>query len=354
MLIESGADVDAEGNLEGFRTPLEVAAWEGDVESVRLLIDHSADIGDAKAFRAMYAAAGHNGVDRIEAIASYGVQVPASIWVYAGDSQRALRAVDSGSINTPDARGLTPLQAACKRFGQDYRDDALDQGGKDLATELVHAGASIDVFSAAAMNDVGSLRQLLDDDPLLVEGTLSDGSSPPWYSANAGAVATTQLLLERGADANDTAALIRAARVDRTDILKVLFDHGAEVTDDIVVAIWWRVKDTSALALALENGGNGAAMGSAFSPGFAAIHWTAWAGNEAAVELLLSAGADPNVPSPAMSEDRPLHFATSSEAVARQLLAAGADPRIRNQNGLTPEEKARAEGNIEVAEVMAI
>jgi uncharacterized protein len=94
----------------------------------------------------------------------------------------------------------------------------------------------------------------------------------------------------------------------------------------------------------------------AWSPdGFTPLHLAAFAHNADAARALLAAGADPNVVSRAsFARVTPLGtcaFAGATE-VARILLEHGADPAIAEDDGATPLDVARANGNDELAELL--
>ncbi len=76
------------------------------------------------------------------------------------------------------------------------------------------------------------------------------------------------------------------------------------------------------------------------------------AGDRAAVERMLDAGAYPNARNRA--DGTPLHTAayTGDREVLELLLAYGADPEIVNDEGRTPLDVARERGHVEVAAVL--
>lgn len=100
------------------------------------------------------------------------------------------------------------------------------------------------------------------------------------------------------------------------------------------------------LKLILVHGGNPDAIG-----GRAALHWVA-AENPQSVQLLIDAGADPNVRTPEAMDNTPLHHARRNLESTGRLLAAGADPTLGNANGDTPLDLARREGAGDVAELL--
>lgn len=88
--------------------------------------------------------------------------------------------------------------------------------------------------------------------------------------------------------------------------------------------------------------------------GFSALGIAAFFGQPEIVDLLLSAGADPNVPSRNAMQVTPLHSAVacrdpaSALRMTESLLARGADPNVQQQGGWTPLHQAAAHGRVEI------
>jgi ankyrin repeat protein len=94
---------------------------------------------------------------------------------------------------------------------------------------------------------------------------------------------------------------------------------------------------------------------SAFSgDGFTLLGLASYFGHRAVVELLLEAGADPNVPSANAFQVTPLHSATaiSNLEVAELLVRAGADVNAKQRSGVTPLHSAAHNGQLELAELL--
>ncbi|MEN3340932.1 MAG: uncharacterized protein V7644_336 [Actinomycetota bacterium] len=89
--------------------------------------------------------------------------------------------------------------------------------------------------------------------------------------------------------------------------------------------------------------------------GFTGLHLAAFAGNLAAAQRLLDAGADPNVLATApFAQVTPLGTAAFAGAndVARILLRHGADPELTSDQGATPLHSAAANGNRGLVELL--
>ena len=219
---------------------------------------------------------------------------------------------------------------------------------------LVDAGASRDIFTAAALGDVAVVKALLKKDRALaatrdqgllttlqccggsrmgasdktiaaalveIARALADAGADPnaqtkswahhvavsYFVIRSGQIETLKLLLGRGMDA--TAAVGTAAWENREDVLDVLLAHGAELN---------RAKDNARPVLN------------------ELVRW----GQFANARLLLRKGADPNI-----ADDKgwtALHQAASRGNVQmiKDLIAAGADPTRRGKDGDTPGDVA--------------
>src|SRR5919106_1287107 len=118
---------------------------------------------------------------------------------------------------------------------------AIYRGDRDEAERLA-AGKELNVFEAAALGRTERLRELLDEDPTLVNAYGDDGFHPVGLASFFGHVAAARLLFERGADANQlarnehiqTAAIHAAAASEgkdestRYELVKLALDHGAD------------------------------------------------------------------------------------------------------------------------------
>jgi uncharacterized protein len=105
---------------------------------------------------------------------------------------------------------------------------------RDLAAELAAAKGELDIFEAAAQDHGDRVRELVAADPALVSAYSPDGFHPLGLAAFFGAPAAVRILLDAGAGPDQVAtnamrvtALHAAVATDRTDIVQVLLDAGA-------------------------------------------------------------------------------------------------------------------------------
>ena len=77
---------------------------------------------------------------------------------------------------------------------------ALYEGDRDRAEELLPPDDELTVFEAAAFGRVEALRAILDADPTQANALSPDGFTPLHLACFAGGPAATQLLVDRGAD----------------------------------------------------------------------------------------------------------------------------------------------------------
>src|SRR5919109_1527066 len=118
---------------------------------------------------------------------------------------------------------------------------AIYRGDREEAERLA-AGRELTIFEAAALGRTDRVRELLDEDPSLLNAYGDDGFHPVGLAAFFGHLNTTRLLLERGADVNHLSrnehiqtAVIHAAAASegkdeatRYELVKLALEHGAD------------------------------------------------------------------------------------------------------------------------------
>ena len=346
LLLEHGADLNAigfDGNCPD-SAPITVAAWEGGIETMRPLLEAGADVSGEQGIRALSTAASHDAIDRFDLLLEYGAQASPWMLVKAGLDDRVIDLVDADPrlLTARNEDGTTLLQAAAQRMKYDGF-ERLPAAGRRIAEALIDRDAEVDVFSAAALNDIDRLRLLLESDLAPIRKTVGDDPHDDGPDDNTAVNMAVQarsfdalrVLLEAGFDP-EVEALRWAARMDYTDACRLLLEHGAVVNDEVILAAAWRNEDPECLGLMLQHGGNPNA-----NAGRGALHWVA-ARNPASVQLLLDAGADPDMCAPGATNNVPLHHAANNADSTSRLLTGGANPTLTNDNGDTPLDLPRA------------
>jgi ankyrin repeat protein len=148
---------------------------------------------------------------------------------------------------------------------------ALYEGKTEDARQIAEGRSDLDVCEAAAIGNVSRLRELLDEDPSVVNAWSPDGFTPLHFAAFFGHPEAGRLLIAAGADlearstnrefAFDARPLHSASAAGRRDVCEVLLDAGADVN-------------------AVQHGGYTALLDAAAN------------GDAELVELLLERGAD--------------------------------------------------------------
>lgn len=273
--------------------------------------------------------------------------------------------------------------------------DALRNGDRQNFENLLRAGSnavnsrgpggSTPLMYAALYGDADSLR-----------GLLKDGANPNLQN-DAGATALmwatgdaekTRLLLEGGANPNlrsgegRTALMMAAGRFGSGMVVKALLEHDADPSaltpqGQSAVGAAALAGDEDVLRILTAGGADEKIRATAFPyaaqsrcigcirllAGTAdrralnrAMALSAMHGDEPALKMILSRGADVNAPDPAGDGASALILAAGSEsatpATVRLLLEKGADRRARNASGETALDVARRAGATTIAELL--
>lgn len=397
LLIDAGAEVDAVGHgpNHGPCSPLTLAAWGGHTPLVELLLASGADSNglpqtDAQ-HRPLQTAANHGHAEAarrlIEAGAQHGLaelllvglREPLKTYVSAHKNV-LMQPLSDGSYPlhvTVSTEAGTQLLAFLLESGADpTQTDAQDRTPLLKAIECENTAAvaqlkktnsTDDIFSAAALGDTATVKNLLQRNPNLARSTHADGVTPLFYAAFGGRCTITEHLLDagaepaprserfwacltplhlslykrhtaiahqllaRGADPNaysptayKPTPLHAAARWGTLDDIRLLLDHGADIYGGQT-----NREDT-------DNG---------------LFRWMCFAGQTPVFELLLERGLDLQHP----RCRHLLHAACDSghvELCQRLLLEAGMHRDAQDEQGRTPRERALAQGHHELAALL--
>ncbi|MGH9768536.1 MAG: sigma-70 family RNA polymerase sigma factor, partial [Blastocatellia bacterium] len=268
-----------------YRTPLSFAVRENQVEVAAFLLDHGADplaLGDV-----LQVARDREyvGMERLlegkfaslHGASSKGEAVAAAIRERAPEKARRLLDETPGLLHAGDGRSNQPIHWAVMTRQLDIIDDLLSRGADinaqrqdgarpihltngdyhyrgwrdvpedvlttpdDVYRRLVFRGADVDIGMAAVKGDLERVRELLDQDPSLVNRVSDYGSyylgcgAPIKNAAAGGHIEIVKLLLDRGADPNLPEegiaprghALYSAVYNRHYEIAKLLLEHGA-------------------------------------------------------------------------------------------------------------------------------
>ncbi len=198
-LIDYGADVDAMGynGNKGVAPAVVLAAWEGDLEVLRVLLENGADPNrPASAESALYAAIEHTDPDapepnKVSLLLEHGAEHDVFTAAMTGRSdlvESLLDEYDPLLERRSLKRHRTPLE------------EAVHFGRWETAERLVERGAAVSVHAASALGRTDLLARILDADAEQLEARDDSQETPLLMAARHGRAEAVELLLRRGAD----------------------------------------------------------------------------------------------------------------------------------------------------------
>ena len=355
------------------------AAAQQNGDAVRWLLENKCDpneldyAGQTAAFHAAY----YNQVKILEDLLKYGVDLnvanrsgETALHVAARrGSEEALKflLLNKADPNAASKAGLPPLGALCEYLSAD-KDSASFAAWKEkscrMACNLINAGASINIPCAG--------RPLLvyafdNENPVVAEVTLANGADPVmidkgkstylhrlgWLRGKGWMVS---LLIKFGADPNavdddGNTPFIKAAnkqmyQTPDTSYFRALLRGGADINHQtpkgltaLSGAVDWSNSELTEWLLR-----NGALPDLAYTNGLYPLYHAVCYRDVPCVELLLDAGANPNLQIQRRMNMTYLHLAAKDSYfdILRLLLKYDADPYRRDDNGDTPLHIAAA------------
>lgn len=345
VLLKAGADASARTTTTGV-TPLHLAAESGNAEVVNLLLDRGADVNARETEwgqTPLIFAASQNRGAAIRALLAHGAD--ARVTTKTMDVARQL-ALDRASgqlqrkildASVPKGERPTPSQVKAavdaarelyvsgKIPPPDGRPGAADGTGVSAANNfdpeeinppVANKGGLTALLHAARQGYLDAAKALVDGGAPIDQPSDGDGVTPLLIAAINGEFDTAMFLISRGANPNIASttdgvtplwAAINAEWQPRTrypqpeemerqnatylDVMKALLDHGADPNARITSHPWYLV----------YSGCGNRNCGLADTTGSTAFWRAAYGTDVEAMRLLVSYGADPNIPTIAPS-----------------------------------------------------
>ncbi|CAH0047582.1 unnamed protein product [Clonostachys solani] len=324
LFLERGASISSEGRLRN--TPMHLAACNGHLEVVRLLLEHEAGVvapidhegtfegceesgisnrknivGDSPL--ALAASNGHLEVVRVlleheatVATTDRHQRTPLHFAAVLGNVEMARLLLDKGAdAVAQDASGYTPLLCSAKRNHSELVKLLLSRGASVGSAD--QAGVT-SLMHASGLGHVETIRVLLERGADV--SAKSEGGTPLSFASEDGHVEATRILLDRGADieAADNfgwTSLMVSSQNGHTEAVKILLERGANT--EALDAIGW-----TPLMLASQNGHieiikilleKGADVAASDTDGWTSLMIASRHGHAEALKLLLEKSADP-------------------------------------------------------------
>jgi ankyrin repeat protein len=307
VLLDKGGDIDAQSARHG--NALQAASARGDKEIATLLLDKGADVNAQGGHfgNALQAASARGDKEMATLLLDKGADVDAQGGYFGnalqaaswnGNKEMATLLLDKGAdVNTQGGYFSNALQAA------------LEKGYQDIATLLLDKGADVNAQSGRYSNALYAASERGQKEMatlLLDKGADVDAQGGHFGNALQAASYNSQkeiatLLLDKGADVNAQGghfgnALQAASWNGNKEIATLLLDKGADVNaqgghfGNALQAASAR-GDKEMATLLLDKGADVDAQGGYFGN---ALQAASWNGNKEMATLLLDKGADVN------------------------------------------------------------
>lgn len=241
-----------------------------------------------------------------------------------------------GDPNGWGPAGRSPLMGALREYHPEAIEPLLAAGADPNKHDSL-GDTPLHALSVHAPDEARKYVKMLVDAGADLEALDSDGDTPLLEAIDRGYNGVALSLIDAGADitaqdAEGIPALLMAFAHDRREVAEaVLRQIIGEIDEDAGLTERFR---QGARRMAAKPLGVIAGVNATDEDGLTALHRAI--GDREMVELLLTAGANPDIPD--NDGDTPLHRATARghRLDVRELLQAGANPNAKNNSGRTP------------------
>ncbi|MCH8059226.1 MAG: ankyrin repeat domain-containing protein [Proteobacteria bacterium] len=231
-LLNSGGRTDVDAVQPDGATALAWSAYWDDTKTAKRLLRSGADANAANDYGVtpLFLACQNHSLQMVKALLDGGADPDRVLW-----SGVAPLMVAAKSGETDIVRALIDADADVNapepRRGQSALMWAISFGYPDAARVLIEAGADVTARTMKLNEDYSPMQ--LEAYTKSVSGTAQGGYTPLMFAARQGDVATTRLLLDRGADVNaesavDGSSLVIASVAGHEDLSLLLLDAGAD------------------------------------------------------------------------------------------------------------------------------
>ncbi len=334
-LVAADPAVLSERLEEEGKTALHVACYEGHLEAARLLIELGADVDAPKTNNSvpLHGAAYHNHPEIVALLLESGANI------------HAMNDGNYTAMNSAAAAGHWEIVRT------------LMEAGSDIHNVSLYAGSILHM--AAAWGEEELVQELIDLGAD-VNAEMTNGNTPLYYAVDNDQFNCVQLLVENGGNIHHplehgTSLLNLAVRTSTPEIMEYLIEQGADI-DDSSSAGWSllhyaaRDGDTTKVRILLDHDAPLRVFNQrGETPLYNALNY----GRSGAAQLLLAAGARPDVRHP-LTGYTGLHKASMNgfTEIVHALVDAGANLDYTDNMGYSALDYAGRYGHRDIAEFL--
>ncbi|KAL4925625.1 ankyrin repeat-containing domain protein [Aspergillus undulatus] len=344
---------------------LKAAKWGATVETLRILLEHGADVNDANRYgcTALMNAAGSSSIDVTAFILERTAQPDALDITRQSALDYAVQGSQDDNVELLLKHGMVSMRENILEFAIHRGNPLIVSSLLNYSVSLLHYPVRGNVENQdggtplikACTEGIHAIAEILLDKGGNPNTTYKDGRSLLYLACTVGNIDLVELLLKRGADVEGPTPwgpkpLGIAARMPETDFISVLLAHGANanaVTGNPGL-------NTTALIAAAHHGhsqnielllAHGASLKTADFFSRTALSHAAENGHIKAIQVLLEAGAEVDIPD--LKGQTPLFWAVSGShpRAVEVLIQGGAEVARGDKKGLTPISLAMRAGD---------